>query len=89
MPFNFQRFNNSLDAHADTVVKERILQGLPSYDSLTTPVQRAQWIGGLMESLNEAVGEETARQVMQACGTQCIGHSLLERARSLQQGCGS
>jgi hypothetical protein len=89
MPFNFHRFNNSLDAHAGSADKDRILQSRPPFDSLTTSGQRSKWIENLMKCLNEVLGDETARQVMQACGTQCIGQSTLEKVKRLQRGCGS
>jgi predicted hydrocarbon binding protein len=85
MPFRIQRFTNSLNVHANPAVQDHLLQDRPAYDGLTTPVQTAKWIGSLMDGLNEAVGEQIARQVMEDCGRQCIGRSVLDRAQKLQQ----
>ena len=82
MPFNFQRFTDCLNAHADASVREKLIQGRAAYDTLTTPVQTAKWIGSLISDLNEKIGVNAARSVMEDCGRHCIGHSVLERAKS-------
>jgi predicted ArsR family transcriptional regulator len=84
MPFNYQRFTNSLNNHTDINQQEHILQRLPAYDTLTTPVQTTRWIKNLVDNLTDVVGEETARDVMEACGQQCIGQSLLAKAEKIQ-----
>jgi predicted ArsR family transcriptional regulator len=83
MPFHFQRFKNSLLNYADNCQQEQILHDLPPYDTLTTPVQTARWIQNMVDHLTDVVGEEAAREVMEACGQQCIGQSLLIKAKKI------
>ena len=85
MPFNIQRFINSLNSHVDESVRVRLMQDRVAYDNLSTPSQTAKWIGNMMSDLKEQVRENIARSVMEDCGRRCIGHSVLERAKRLQQ----
>jgi len=83
MPFHIQRFTNSLKDHTDKSVQEQVLQSIETYESLTTPAQTARWINSLVDNLTDLAGEEVAKGVMEACGKQCIGKSLLKEAKKL------
>jgi predicted hydrocarbon binding protein len=85
MPFKVQRFEDSLEAHVDSAVKAKLMEGCEAYDTLKTSVQTAHWIKNLMDRLNEAVGEDVAAKVMETCGRQCIGRSVLEKARKCKK----
>lgn len=81
MPFKVQRFEQSLAAHVDHDIQAKLMQGCGVYDTIASPVKKARWIKGLMERLEEDVGEAVARKVMEGCGRQCISRSVLEKAR--------
>jgi predicted hydrocarbon binding protein len=83
MPFKVQRFEQSLAACVDADARAKLLEGCEVYDVIKSPAKKARWIEGLMERLEEGVGETVAREVMVGCGRQCISRSLLEKARKL------
>jgi hypothetical protein len=83
MPFKVQRFEQSLTACVDADARAKLLEGCEAYDAIKSPANKARWIKGLMERLEEGVGETVAREVMVGCGRQCISRSLLEKARKL------
>jgi predicted ArsR family transcriptional regulator len=85
MPFHIQRFMNNLQDHTDKGIQEQVLQGLAAYDTLTTPVKTARWIKMLVENLTDIAGEDIAKDVMEACGQQCMGQNLLVKAWKLQK----
>jgi predicted hydrocarbon binding protein len=62
-----------------------LLQNRVEFKSLTTGAQTARWIGNLMDDLVVAVGPDKAKDVMEVCGRQCIGLSILDKARKIQQ----
>ena len=83
MPFKVQRFEQSLAACVDGNARSKLLEDCEVYDAIKSPAKKARWIKGLMERLEEEVGEAVAREVMVGCGRQCISRSLLEKARRL------
>jgi predicted ArsR family transcriptional regulator len=85
MPFKLSRFLNSLSDHTDKDTQERLMQNRVAYDNSSTSPQAVNWIGNLMEDLEAIVGVDSAKAVMEACGQQCIGLSVLEKAKRLQQ----
>ena len=85
MPFRIERFTKSLASHADPQAGAQLLQGRPPFETLTTPVQTVNWIGSLMVDLDQQLGPELANAVMEDCGQLCIGQSVLQKARQLQQ----
>jgi predicted ArsR family transcriptional regulator len=85
MPFQIQRFAKSLSTHVGQGVDEQLLQNHPKYDTLTTPSQTSKWIAVLMNDLDAQLGEDLVRQVMEDCGKECIGQSILTRAKQLKQ----
>ncbi len=86
MPFEIQRFKKSMNAvPISESAKTKLLRTCNAYSALTTPHRKAQWIRDMVIRLSSEIGEKKARQVMQGCGSQCIGPSVLERARRLKQ----
>jgi hypothetical protein len=85
MPFKADRFLESVE---DTVGKDfpvGLRQACDAYKSLTTAKQKAQSIRGTMVILDQTLDETTRYQIMEACGRQCIGASILEHAHRLQK----
>lgn len=85
MPFNQSRFIRNLEAHTDITLREQLMQSRPDYDSLTTPTQTAKWLAALMDDLDQQLGEDLARAIMEGCGQLCIGQSVLQKARQIQK----
>jgi predicted hydrocarbon binding protein len=85
MPFKLPRFLNNLDAHAIKGVHKELMQNRVPYDTLTTGSQTAKWIGNLVDDLVVDIGVDYAKVVMEACGQQCIGQSVLDKARLIKQ----
>jgi predicted ArsR family transcriptional regulator len=85
MPFKVHRFESSLATHVDSAVKDRLMAGCEGYDTLKSPAEKARWIGGLMDRLEDEVGERVAKEIMVDCGRQCIARSALKRAHGLWQ----
>ena len=85
MPFKIHCFIDSLSSHADNGVLERLMKNRVAYDTLTTNTQTARWIRNLVSDMNEEIGIDIAKDVLEACGQQCIGQNTLEKAKILQQ----
>jgi predicted hydrocarbon binding protein len=85
MPFKVHRFESSLAIHVDSAVMDRLMAGCEVYDTLKSPVEKARWIGSLVDRLEDEVGERVAKAVMVDCGRQCIARSALKRAHRLWQ----
>jgi predicted hydrocarbon binding protein len=85
MPFKLPRFLENLDVHVNKSVREQLMQNRVPYDTLTTGTQTARWIGNLVDDLVVEIDVDGAKAVMEACGQQCIGQSVLSKVRSLKQ----
>lgn len=85
MPFKLPRFYNSLKDHTSTSVQEQLMHNRVDYDTLTSNSQTAMWIRDLINDLVVEIGTGRAKAVMEACGQQCIGKSILEKVKVLQQ----
>jgi len=86
MPFHIQYLKKSLDSsHLKESIQARILESFDAYEALATPAQKSQWIQDEMLLLDEEVGEAEAKRIMQNCGRQCIGRSMLDKAIKLQK----
>jgi predicted hydrocarbon binding protein len=85
MPFKLLRFRNSMDTQVSKRVHEQLLQNRVPYDTLSTGTQTARWIGNLVDDMAVEIGADGAKAVMEACGQQCIGQSVIDKARRLKQ----
>jgi Family of unknown function (DUF6144) len=83
MPFGIARFLDSLKKNASVEEQEKLLQNRVPFEDLSTATQASKWIGSLMDDMVACIGVEKAKLVMEPCGQQCIGQSILEKARSL------
>ena len=84
MPFKLHRFLDNLDSHVSKRVHEQLMKNRVSYDTLTSGTQTASWIGNLLDELVDDIGVDKAKVVMEGCGQQCIGQSVLDKARFLK-----
>ncbi len=84
MPFRIRRFETSLLDNTNKDVQEKLHPDINLYANLTTPGQTATWIKNIVDRLTEVAGEEVARKVMENCGRQCIGQSILVKARKIK-----
>ena len=85
MPFKLLRFMNNLDDHVSKRVNDQLMLNRDPYETLTTGNQTARWLGGLMGDLVAEIGADKAKAVMEGCGQQCIGQSVLDKARLLMR----
>jgi predicted hydrocarbon binding protein len=85
MPFKVHRFESSLANHVDSAVRDRLMAACEGYNTFKSPAETAEWIGGLMDRLEDEVGERVAKEIMVDCGRQCIARSVLKRAHGLWQ----
>jgi len=83
MPFRPQFFQDNIAGRVPETTAETLAQACADYDALTTPLQRARCLKGMMDALDQAVDEPTRQAIMQACGRQCIGASVIDKARKL------
>ncbi len=83
MPFRPHVFQENIAGRVPETTAEILAQACGDYDTLTTPLQRARCVKDVMDALDQTVDEPTRQAIMQACGRQCIGASILDKARKL------
>jgi hypothetical protein len=83
MPFKAQVFQDNIAGHVPDPTEETLARACADYTTLTTPLQKARCIKGMMGALDQAVDAPTRQAIMQACGRRCIGASTLNKARKL------
>jgi predicted hydrocarbon binding protein len=86
MPFKAQVFLDNVESWVKGAARDELAQDCEAYAALTTPLQKARCIRGMMDVLDREVDEETRRAIMEACGRRCIGAGTLDKARRLQPG---
>ncbi len=85
MPFNYQAFKGKIAARIEGYARNDLLQACNTYAGLTSPQQKARCIKGMMDLLDQNVDEQTRQAILQDCGRQCLGASVLKRARHQAQ----
>ena len=85
MPFKEKIFQRNVEQKLTGAARSELAQACEVYANLTTPLQKARGIDGMMDVLDREVDEKTRWAIMEACGRQCIGASTLEKARRLKQ----
>ena len=85
MPFKVQNFQNHIEQVLDEPARGELSQACQAYAALTSPAQKTRSIRLMMDVLDRQVDEPKRWAIMEACGRQCIGASILDRARQLQQ----
>jgi len=81
MPFKVQTFSERVEQKTDDTVKLKLAQACEAFTKLSTSKQKAHGIQELMDILDRELSEATRWEIMEACGRQCIGASVLEKAR--------
>jgi hypothetical protein len=83
MPFNPARFRKSF-IEVMSQDPSTFLKTDPSlFGQLKTPKKKAEFIKDLILELMAEVPTDKANHIMQGCGKQCIGNSILKKARTL------
>jgi predicted ArsR family transcriptional regulator len=85
VPFRINRFETSLSDNTDEDVLNKLKPDMKLFDDLTTPNQTATWIKNMVDKLTDITGETVARRVLEDCGRQCIGQSILVKARRIKE----
>ncbi len=83
MPFRPQVFQEAIEERVGEATKEGLAQACDAYPTLTTPLQKARCVKGMMDALDQAVDIPTRQTIMETCGRRCIGTSILDKARQL------
>ena len=83
MPFKVQTFQENVDQALDRPTRDKLDQACDEYRTLTSSTKKLRSIRGMMDILDREVNEATRREIMQACGTCCIGASTLQKAQHL------
>ena len=85
MPFKSNVFKKQIELHIEGTIKNELIQKSLDYQSLKTPRQKAHCIKEITEILDQNLDFESRRSIMEECGRQCIGKSILAKARQLQR----
>lgn len=85
MPFNPRTFQDNLEGHIPQATRDALVQACTTCATLTTPQQKAHCIKEMIDRLDREVDELARRTIMEACGRQCIGASILVKARQIAQ----
>ena len=85
MSFKSETFQENIEGKIGDGVCEELMCACEAYALLTTPRKKAHSIHGMMDILDRALDDATRFGIMEACGRQCIGASILEKARRLQK----
>lgn len=83
MPFRPQIFQEAIEGRIGKATQEALAQACATYPTLTTPLQKARCVKGIMNALDQAVDAPTRQAIMETCGRQCISGGILEKARKL------
>jgi predicted hydrocarbon binding protein len=85
MPFRPQVFQEHVAGFWQDPVPQGIAEGCARYAVATTPRRKAQCVKELMDILDRDAEQGARRSVMEACGRQCIGTSILAAGRRTQK----
>ena len=84
MPRWIYLFQNSLKNHVDPQRQAQILEGADDVTDAISPAKKAAWAWQAMSRLEASLDEAGRTEVLEACGRQCIGASVLDKARRLR-----
>jgi predicted hydrocarbon binding protein len=85
MPFRLATFRRNIGKNLDGPVREAMIEASQDYETLSTPQQKASFIRDLMISIDDKVDEASRWRIMEDCGRNCIGASILEKALALKK----
>lgn len=85
MPFKVDTFKENIEGNVDEAAGDELRQACDAYTAMTTPRQKACAIREIMEILDRETSANVRHEIMEACGRQCIGASVLDKARCLQK----
>ena len=83
MPFRVKNFHEHVIRLVKGRVRERLMDACGGYDGLSGQGQRTVAIRNMMEVLDRNVALRTRKELMESCGRQCIGSSILKKALRL------
>lgn len=87
MPFYLERFIRHLKAiNNDDKINDEIIKDCENKMILPkSPVRKAKFIKELMDNLNKKLKEEKRTRIMQNCGRECMGRSVIQKAKKLKK----
>ncbi len=84
MPFKVDMFKENIEGNVDDAARDELRQACDAYTAKTTPRQKACAIREIMEILDRETSVIVRHEIMEACGRQCIGASVIEKAQRLR-----
>jgi|SRR5450759_414170 len=84
MPRWINLFRNSLKKDVDTRLRAQFLEGAEAVTDSASPVKKAAWTLEVMGRMESCLDEPHRVSILEACGRDCIGASILEKARRIR-----
>jgi predicted ArsR family transcriptional regulator len=82
MPFRVERLRRHLERLTDKATADDILG--PDENAVPArPAKRAAWVRCVMDRLDERVDAETRNAIMESCGRDCMGWTVIQKAKRL------
>jgi hypothetical protein len=85
MPFKIERLWDNGNKLLKRKTNKKFLLACDSFRKLTSPQQKAAAVRGIMELLDQNVPTAKRIELMQSCGRNCLGASILNKAIRLQK----
>jgi predicted hydrocarbon binding protein len=76
---------DSLDQSVEDPIKQQILQGTEGLSDQITPVKKAELIREVMQQMQALVEEPQRVSILEYCGRQCLGRTVIQKAQVLKQ----
>ncbi len=78
-------YERSLAQKVSQEVKDALLDGSEAITDQTSPAEKAAWAGQAMVRIDGTLSEPLRREILEDCGKQCIGASILEKAARIRR----
>jgi predicted hydrocarbon binding protein len=85
LSFKPETFQENIEGKIGDGVCEELMRACEAHALLTTPRKKAHSIHGMMDILDRELDDAARFAIMEACGRRCIGSSIIEKARRMQQ----
>lgn len=73
----------NIEKETNRDVVEKVMQDIDQFNSASSRAEKAEWIKGAIERLEQEVGKEKSIKIMEKCGRECCGQKHSEHAKQL------
>ncbi len=77
------RLAKIIEKETDQNIALQVMHDVDQFESTSNYATKAAWLRKAVERLEELVGKETTRKIMENCGRQCCGQTYRKRAQHL------